>query len=60
MELLVRLALPSRVYTKSHIDYVVEVLLDVFARRELIRGLRMVYKASFLRQFTSRYEPLGE
>lgn len=53
---LVRLAIPSRVYTQSHIDYVVECVLEVYRRRDSIHGLRMVYKAPFLRQFTSRFE----
>ena len=57
---LVRLALPSRVYTQSHVDYVVETVLEVFSRREKIRGLEMAYKAPFLRQFTSRFKPICE
>jgi tryptophanase len=56
---LVRLAIPRRVYTQSHIDYVVEVILDVFARREQIRGLKLAYEAPFLRHFTARLEPLA-
>jgi len=55
---LVRLAIPRRVYTQSHIDYVVEVILDVFARREQIGGLRLSYEAPFLRHFTAKLEPL--
>lgn len=57
---LVRLALPSRVYTQSHVDYVVEVVLEIFNRRRNIKGLRMIYKAPFLRQFTSRFERVKE
>lgn len=57
---LVRLALPSRVYTQSHVDYVVEVVLEIFSRRDSVSGLRMTYKAPFLRQFTSRFERVGE
>jgi tyrosine phenol-lyase len=53
---LVRLAIPRRVYTQSHIDYVVEVILDVFARREHIRGLKLTYEPPFLRHFTARFE----
>src|SRR5512141_103741 len=56
---LVRLAIPRRVYTQSHIDYVVEVILEVFARREKIRGLKLSYEAPFLRHFTARLEPLA-
>jgi tryptophanase len=55
---LVRLAIPRRVYTQSHIDYVVEVILDVWERRELITGLKLTYEAPFLRHFTARLEPV--
>jgi len=55
---LVRLAIPRRVYTQSHIDYVVEIILKVFARREEIRGMRLTYEAPFLRHFTAHLEPL--
>jgi tryptophanase len=55
---LVRLAIPRRVYTQSHIDYVVEVILDVWKRREQIRGLKLSYEAPFLRHFTAKLEPL--
>ena len=56
---LVRLAIPRRTYTQSHIDYVVEVILDVFSRRERIRGLEITYEAPFLRHFTARFRRLG-
>jgi tryptophanase len=56
---LVRLAIPRRVYTQSHIDYVVEVILEVFANREKIRGMRLTYQAPFLRHFTAHLEPAG-
>ena len=55
---LVRLAIPRRVYTQSHIDYVVEVILDVWKRRQQIRGLKLSYEAPFLRHFTAKLEPL--
>ena len=55
---LVRLAIPRRVYTQSHIDYVIEVILDVWKRRDEIRGLRLTYQAPFLRHFTARFERL--
>jgi tryptophanase len=55
---LVRLAIPRRVYTQSHIDYVVEVIIEVFNRRERIRGLRFTYEAPVLRHFTARFERL--
>jgi tryptophanase len=54
---LVRLAIPRRVYTQSHIDYVVEVVLEVWKRREEIRGLKLVYEAPVLRHFTARLAP---
>ncbi len=55
---LVRLAIPRRVYTQSHIDYVVEAILNVHARRHEVRGLRFTEQAPFLRHFTARFEPL--
>ncbi len=55
---LVRLAIPRRVYTQSHIDYVVEIILKVFARRKAIRGMKLTYEAPFLRHFTAHLEPI--
>jgi len=55
---LVRLAIPRRVYTQSHIDYVVEIILEVWKNREAIRGMKLAYEAPFLRHFTARLEPL--
>jgi tyrosine phenol-lyase len=55
---LVRLAIPRRVYTQSHIDYVVEVILEVWKHREQIRGLGITYQAPFLRHFTAHLRPL--
>jgi tyrosine phenol-lyase len=54
---LVRLAIPRRVYTQSHIDYVVEVILEVWKNRNSIRGLSLLYQAPFLRHFSARLEP---
>jgi tyrosine phenol-lyase len=54
---LVRLAIPRRVYTQSHIDYVVEVILEVWRRRAVIRGLDLVEQAPFLRHFSARLRP---
>jgi tryptophanase len=55
---LVRLAIPRRVYTQSHIDYVIEVIVEVFKRREAIRGFELVYQAPVLRHFTARLRPV--
>ena len=55
---LVRLAIPRRVYTQSHIDYVIEVILEVWRRRADIRGLELTHQAPFLRHFTARFRPL--
>ena len=55
---LVRLTIPRRVYTQSHIDYVIEVILQVFERRESIGGFRFTHQADVLRHFTARFEPL--
>ena len=57
---LVRLAIPRRVYTQSHIDYVVEVILEVWKKRKLIHGLKLTYEAPFLRHFTARLEPIEQ
>ena len=57
---LVRLAIPRRVYTQSHIDYVVEVILEVWKKREDIEGLKLTYEAPFLRHFTARLEPVAQ
>ena len=54
---LVRLAIPRRAYTQSHIDYVIEVILEVWKRREQIRGLKLTYEAPFLRHFTAHLTP---
>lgn len=56
---LVRLAIPRRVYTQSHIEYVVEVILDVWRRRQHIRGYELISQAPFLRHFTARLKPLA-
>lgn len=56
---LVRLAIPHRVYTQSHIDYVIEAILQVHARRESIGGYRIVSQPKFLRHFTAQFEPVG-
>jgi tryptophanase len=55
---LLRLAIPRRVYTQSHIDYLVEAILEVNARKESLRGLRITYEPPHLRHFTAKFEPL--
>jgi len=57
---LVRLAIPRRVYTKSQIDYLVDITLEVFQRRDRIGGFRFVEQAPVLRHFTARFEPMYE
>jgi len=56
---LVRLAMPRRVYTQSHADYIVEVFAELLARRDALRGLRISWQPERLRHFTARFEPLG-
>ncbi len=56
---LVRLAIPRRTYTQSHIDYVIEVVTAVARDAESLRGYQMVYEPPALRHFTARFEPLG-
>jgi tyrosine phenol-lyase len=54
---LVRLAIPRRVYTQSHVDYVVEIILEVWKKRDQIQGMKLTYEAPFLRHFTAKLEP---
>jgi tryptophanase len=55
---LVRLAIPRRVYTQSHIDYVAEAVIAVTQAREALRGYRIVSPPRLLRHFTAEFEPL--
>ena len=55
---LLRLAIPRRVYTQSHIDYVVEAILEVNARKHEIRGMEIVEAPPYLRHFSARFRPL--
>ena len=55
---LVRLAIPRRVYTQSHIDYVVEAVLSVWDKRDRLRGFRFTEQAPVLRHFTASFEEL--
>jgi len=56
---LVRLAIPRRVYTQSHLDYVAETLVKIAARKRDIRGYRFTYAPKMLRHFTARFEPVS-
>ncbi|MEM4723445.1 MAG: tryptophanase [Candidatus Hadarchaeum sp.] len=53
---LVRLAIPRRVYTQTHLDYVADVIIELYRKREQIRGMRYTYEPPFLRHFTARFE----
>jgi tryptophanase len=56
---LVRLAMPRRVYTQSHADYVVETILAVHEKRKTLKGLRIVREPKALRHFTAIFAPLS-
>jgi tryptophanase len=55
---LVRLAVPRRVYTQSHIDYTIEAVIEVFQRRQTLPGLRITHAPPALRHFTAQFEEL--
>ncbi len=55
---LVRLAIPRRTYTQSHIDFVAEIIIEVAGHADKIRGYRIVQQAPWLRHFTARFEPV--
>jgi tryptophanase len=55
---LVRLAIPRRVYTQAHMDFVIETLARIAERRDSIRGYRITYAPRLLRHFTAKFEPL--
>jgi tryptophanase len=57
---LVRLCLPRRVYTQSHVDWVIEAFAELMQKRERIAGLRIVEEAPFLRAFTAKLAPLPQ
>ena len=54
---LVRLALPRRVYTQAHVNYLIERISAVFSKREHAKGLRIIKQSPILRHFTAHFEP---
>ncbi|MBX2974805.1 MAG: tryptophanase [Ignavibacteriaceae bacterium] len=56
---LVRLAIPRRVYTQSHIDYVSEVIIEVYKNRNKLKGYEITYQAPMLRHFTAQFKPMS-
>jgi tryptophanase len=56
---LVRLAIPRRVYTQAHMDYVLEGIAEIAERRSSLRGVRIVEEPPFLRHFTAKFSPLA-
>ncbi len=56
---LVRMAMPRRVYTQSHVDYLVEAILEINATKRELSGFRIVEQPKFLRHFTAAFEPVA-
>jgi tyrosine phenol-lyase len=57
---LLRLAIPRRVYTQSHIDYLVEAILEINKRKESLTGFEIATQPEFLRHFTATFRPAGK
>lgn len=55
---LVRMAIPRRVYTQSHLDYVIDILVDISKKRKNFSGYRMTYQPKLMRHFTAEFEPI--
>jgi tryptophanase len=56
---LVRMAIPRRVYTQSHLDYTVDVFKEIIENKKTIKGFKISYQPRLLRHFTARFEPLN-
>lgn len=56
---LVRLAIPRRVYTQSHIEYVIETFEEILKEKESAKGYKITQEPPFLRHFTAHFEPIG-
>lgn len=56
---LVRLAIPRRVYTQSHMDYVIEAIGEIYSQRDHLRGLRIIFAPPALRHFTAKFEEIA-
>jgi len=55
---LVRLAIPRRVYTQAHFDYITKTITKIKTKTEEIKGYRITYEPKFLRHFTAQFEPI--
>jgi tryptophanase len=55
---LVRLAIPRRVYTQAHLNYVVQVLGEIAQNKNALRGVKIIYAPNYLRHFTAKFEPV--
>jgi tyrosine phenol-lyase len=55
---LVRLAIPRRVYTQSHVDYLIEIIAEVYKNRNMLKGYEITYEAPMLRHFTAQFKLL--
>ncbi len=55
---MVRLAIPRRVYTNSHLKYVADTIIEIYNNRDKLKGLKITYEAPFLRHFTARLEEI--